>query len=124
MFVCHNIVRDSIQRYWINRPIYEICSPEKPLVIKKLNKIKNENAIMWWKYAISSIRKLCKENRTRIDNFKASIALEKYFQRVFIEHFVKLQMGSKEFTSKIQKLYEKIILTHDLKTLFKYGLLN
>lgn len=72
---------------------------------------------MWWKYAISSIRKVCKENKTRIDKFKASIALEKYFQRVFIEHFVKLQMNSKDFTLNCQKLYEKIIVTHELKLL-------
>lgn len=114
-------IRDSRQKYWVNRPIFSILSQNKVKTLKQLNKFKNENAVIWWKYAISSVIKNCKEKKTRISQFDISFALEKYYQRIFTENFVKMQMGSKDSSVYFQKIHEKIILIHPQKTLNQWA---
>ena len=50
-------------RYWKYRPLYSILDKESTGEIKNKEKIKNENAVLWWKYAIKTVRLNCKQNK-------------------------------------------------------------
>lgn len=83
--------------------------------------MKNENAVHWWKYAIQSVKKLYREKRKGYaKSFQLSTAMDKYYQRQFLETFVKIQMKATDITEKERKQYEKIVLIYDIQRLSKW----
>ena len=88
------------------------------MVYRPLCTIK-ENRVRWWRYAINCVRRINREMRTRVNQFKLSEDIEKFYQERFMEIFVKEHMKA-DVSELEKKLYDKLVLIYDQKKIFTW----
>ena len=105
---------EDTRKYKQFRPLYSILSKSIPGTLK--DKYKNENAVLWWKYAIECTIRVRREKKGKGQQFRISDQRLQQYNRDFSEFYTMIVLD-KELQEKERLKYNNILYTFPLQQL-------